>query len=72
MFLDNLQTYVGLWNPKKIGLDTKNVNVDLGFINIKGSKCWTINKLIVSIENKSSFVTNEMSSSSIVNPFWKS
>jgi hypothetical protein len=45
------------------------VNVDLCFIDIKGSNCWTIDKLKVSIENKSGSVANAMSSSSFVNPF---
>jgi hypothetical protein len=48
------------------------VNVDLGFIDIKGSNCWTINMVKVSIENKSGSVANAMSSSSFENPFWKS
>jgi len=48
------------------------VNVDLGFIDIKGSNSWTIDKLIVSIENKRGYVVNAMFCSSFVNPFWKS
>jgi hypothetical protein len=71
MFSNNLQTYVGLYNSKKKRLDTINVNVDWSFIDIKGSNCWTIDKLKVSIEKKLSFVVNAMFSSSFVNPFWK-
>ncbi len=48
------------------------MNADLGFIDIKGLNCWTIDKLIVSIENKLSSIANAMSSSFVVNPFWKS
>jgi len=48
------------------------VNADLGFIDIKGLNCWTIDKLIVSIENKPSSIANAMSFSFVVNPFWKS
>jgi len=48
------------------------MNVHLGFIDIKGSNCWTTDKLIVSIENKLGSIVNAMSSSSFVNPFSKS
>jgi len=63
-----------MWDYRiqKITFDTKNMNVDLGFIDIKGANCWTIDKLIVSIENKPSSMVNTMSSSYFVNPFLKS
>jgi len=60
-----------MWDYRiqKITFDTKNMNVDLGFIDIKGSNCWTIDKLIVSIENKPGSMVNAMSSSYFVNRF---
>jgi hypothetical protein len=48
------------------------VNVNLSFIDIKGSNSWTIDNLIVSIENKLGFVVNAMFCSYFVNAFWKS